>query len=492
MTYKQSMAFQSLMISAGMMTGGAFASGSKPDAKQTLLELKPNIVLIYADDIGYGDFGCYGATQVQTPNIDRLAAKGLRFTDAHSVSSVCTPSRYSLLTGEYAFRKPNTGIASSEEGLLIDPASITLPSMLKRAGYATAIVGKWHLGLGTFPTDFNAELKPGPLEIGFDYAWIMPATGDRVPCVWVENHRVVNLDPSDPIKIDNKVLRGAPESFVNGIPRMGSQTGGKAALWDDEKLALVMAEKTCAFIEKHKNGRFFIQVSTHDSHVPLVTHPQFAGKSDCGLRGDTIVQFDWTVGQIAATLERLGLHENTLILITSDNGGVLEPNGPDKVRGGTKENNKGHLYNGILRGTKYTLYEGGTRVPFILSWPKCVQPGVSDALISQVDLLASFAALTGQKLEKADAPDSVNVLPALLGEKMIGRESLLTQVHVPERVALRKGLWKYIPNNTSYDQRGPELYNLADDLKETRNLAATHPEILSEMSAELAGIMKKQ
>ena len=196
---------------------------------------KPNIVYILADDIGYGDFGCYGATKVKTPNVDKLASQGLRFTDAHAMASVCTPSRYALLTGEYAFRKKGTGIASGIEGLLIEPGRTTVPSLLKRAGYTTGIVGKWHLGLGATPTDYNGEIKPGPLEIGFDYAWIIPATGDRTPCVWVENHRVVGRDPSDPIKLDYSVKRGEPRSLIHGIPRIGEQAGGKAALWDDER-----------------------------------------------------------------------------------------------------------------------------------------------------------------------------------------------------------------------------------------------------------------
>ncbi|MCH5376889.1 MAG: sulfatase-like hydrolase/transferase, partial [Planctomycetes bacterium] len=265
---------------------------------------KPNIIFILADDIGYGDFGCYGAVKVKTPNVDRLASEGLRFTDAHSMASVCTPSRYSFLTGEYAFRKKGTGIASGIEGLLIEPGRVTVPALLKRAGYATGIVGKWHLGLGIRPTDYNGEIKPGPLEIGFDYAWILPATGDRVPCVWVEDHRVVNLDPADPIKLDYSVRRGEPRSFVNGIPRIGEQVGGKAALWDDEQISTVIAAKSCAFIEKHKDERFLLEVATHNIHVPRVPNPQFRGKSDCGVRGDTIVEFDWTVGQVLETLDR--------------------------------------------------------------------------------------------------------------------------------------------------------------------------------------------
>ena len=476
--------------------------------------LPPNIVLILADDIGYGDFGCYGATKVKTPNVDRLASQGLRFTDAHSMASVCTPSRYALLTGEYAFRKKGTGIASGIEGLLIEPGRTTVPSLLKQAGYATGIVGKWHLGLGTRPTDYNGEITPGPLELGFDYAWIIPATGDRVPCVWVENHRVVGLDPADPIQLDYSVRRGAPESFVNGIPRIGRQTGGKAALWKDEEISIVIAAKSCDFIERHQNRPFFLEVATHNIHVPRVPNPKFRGVSQCGVRGDTIVEFDWTAGQVLDTLDRLKLADNTLAILSSDNGGILDSNGPDIEHGGTVETNNGHLFNGVLRGTKGTIWEGGTRLPLITRWPGHVRPGVSGELLCHVDLLASFAALTGQTLPKTAGPDSFNVLPALLGEKLEKpcREYLIEQDNGGNALALRKGPWKFVPGAAKGKagvrvRRKPvpenpaeavakrdfpplvgELYNLADDLSETKNLAAEHPDLVAELSAKLAEI----
>jgi len=461
---------------------------------------RPNIVFIIADDIGYGDFSCYGATKVKTPNVDRLAAQGLRFTDGHSMASVCTPSRYSLLTGEYAFRKPGTGIASGVQGLLIEPGRTTVTSLLKRAGYATGIVGKWHLGLGETPTDYNGEIKPGPLEIGFDYAWIIPATGDRVPCVWVENHRVVNLDPADPIKLDYSVKRGEERSFVKGIPRIGGQTGGKAALWDDENISTVIAEKSCAFIEKHKGEPFFLEVSTHNIHVPRVPNPKFRGKSQCGVRGDCIVEFDWTVGQILETLDRLKLADNTLVILTSDNGGILDNNGPDIEHGiGSPDANNGHLCNGVLRGVKGTVYEGGTRVPFIVRWPARVKPGVSGELVCQVDMLASFAALTGQQLAPKDGPDSFNVLPALLGESSGKpcRDHLIEQANTGNLMAFRQGAWKLIPAGGGGQNRGggglnsrraAQLFNLADDLGESKNVAAEHPKIVAEMSAKLEAL----
>ena len=465
--------FRPLLVSALLAAPLAFAAD------------RPNIVLIYADDIGYGDLGCYGATKVATPNIDKLAAAGLRFTDTHSPAAVCTPSRYSMLTGEYAFRKPGTGIASGIEGLIIDPARTTLPSMLKGAGYATAVIGKWHLGLGTTPTDYNSTIKPGPRELGFDYAWMMPATGDRVPCVWVENDRVVNLDPADPIRLDYSIDRGHPKSYLMGIPRIGGQTGGTAALWKDDEISHVIASKSSEFIDRSAGKPFFLYAATHGIHVPRVPNPQFVGKSNCGVRGDSIVEFDWTVGQILAALERNGLQDNTMVILTSDNGGTNDNNHPDKKHGiGDPDATNGHLPNGVLRGNKGSLFEGGTRVPFIVRWPGRVKQGESSALLSHADLLASLAALTGQAIPAGQAPDSENHLSALLGSKPDGREFLVeVQLGSVKQLALRHGSWKLIPNSSN-----PALYNLADDLAESKNLADDEPKIVARMSAKLAEI----
>jgi arylsulfatase A-like enzyme len=454
----------------------------------------PNVLFILADDIGYGDFGCYGATKVKTPNVDRLASQGLRFTDAHSPSAVCTPTRYAFMTGEYAWRKKGTGILPGIAALIVEPGRVTVPSLLKQADYTTGIVGKWHLGLGPQePTDYNGEIKPGPLEVGFDYCFIIPATGDRTPCVYVENHRVVGLDPKDPIQLDYSVKRGEPRSFVNGIPRIGSQTGGKAALWKDEEIAETLAAKADAFLERNKDKRFFLFLSTHDIHVPRVPHPRFKGTSQAGVRGDTIHSFDWTVGQVLASLARLKLADNTLVIVTSDNGGVLDANGPDIEHGGTVETNNGHLHNGPLRAGKGSPYEGGTRVPFIVRWPGHIKPGVSEALVCHVDMLATVAALTGQKLAEAAGPDSFNVLPALLGEKLDKpcRDHLVEHGNT---LALRKGSWKLIPGNAAGaankkgNGSGDQLYNLAEDIGETNNVAAAHPDLVKEMTALLQRI----
>ena len=304
---------------------------------------KPNIVLIYADDLGYGDVSCYGAKQIQTPNIDRIAREGLRFTDGHSSSATCTPSRYSMLTGEYAFRRRGTGVLPGNAPLIIEPGRPTMASVLKKGGYKTGVVGKWHLGLGGAGMDWNGEIKPGPLELGFDYCFLMPATGDRVPCVYVENHRVVGLVPADPLKVSFREKVGAeptgkehPEllkvhpshghdqTIVNGVSRIGYSTGGKSAQWQDEDMADMFVKKAAAFIEESKEAPFFLFFATHDIHVPRIAHSRFAGKSSMGPRGDVILQLDWCVGELLRALDQHNLTRDTLVIFTSDNGPVVD------------------------------------------------------------------------------------------------------------------------------------------------------------------------
>ena len=326
---------------------------------------KPNIIVILSDDLGYGDVGCYGATRVSTPSIDKLAAEGLRFTDAHTTSATCTPSRYSLLTGEYAFRKKGTGILAGDAALIITPGRTTMPSILKQAGYATGFVGKWHLGLGTGTIDWNAEIKPGPLEIGFDYGFFMPATGDRVPCVYVENHQIVGADPADPIAVNYnhaigdeptgaknpellkmKFSHGHDATIINGISRIGWMTGGHAARWKDEDMADTLNKKACAFIESNKDKPFFLYFATHDIHVPRVPHQRYAGSSACGVRGDVIQQLDNSVREVVETLERLKLADNTLVIFSSDNGPVID----DGYADGSVVNLNGHKPAGPFQG----------------------------------------------------------------------------------------------------------------------------------------------
>lgn len=475
----------------------------------------PNIVYIYADDLGYGDIGCYGATGIKTPNLDRLASQGLRFTDAHAPSATCTPSRYALLTGEYAWRKPGTGILPGDAALIIEPGRPTLPAVLKQAGYTTGCVGKWHLGLGNGGLDWNGELKPGPLEIGFDTCFIMPATGDRVPCVYVKDHHVVGLDPNDPIQVsytrpvgDEPTGKDHPEllkvqtsqghdfTIVNGVSRIGYMSGGRSARWVDQDMAETFNQKANEFIEANRERPFFLYYATHDIHVPRLPSARFLGKSQHGVRGDVIEELDWCVGDVLATLDRLKLTDNTLFIFSSDNGPVVD----DGYADGAIETLGEHKPSGPLRGGKYSPYEGGTRVPFLVCWPGKIKPGVSSALVCQIDLLATFAALTGQAVPLGGGPDSVNLLPALLGKSDQGRDHLVEHANV---LSIRKGSWKLVSGTPGRELpkkaaakkkaagRPAELFDLSKDLGETENVAAKHPDVVKQLTALLDQIRQR-
>ncbi len=448
---------------------------------------KPNIVLIYADDVGWGDVSAYGATKVQTPHIDAVARAGLRFTDGHAAAATCTPSRYALLTGEYAFRKEGTNILPGDAALIVTPGRTTLPSMLQTAGYDTAVVGKWHLGLGRGrePLDWNGELAPGPLDVGFDHAFILPATGDRVPTVYVEDRRVVGLEARDPLRVDYeqrigdeptgklnpellhiKPSHGHADTIVNGISRIGFMAGGRAARWVDEDMADTLTRRAVRFIEASRGGPFFLYFAPHDIHVPRVPHGRFRHQSGCGVRCDALVELDWSVGEITKTLARLGLTNDTIVIVSSDNGPVVD----DGYADGAVADLAGHTPSGPWRGGKYSPFEGGTRVPFIVSWPGTIAPGVSDALVSQVDLLASFAAMLGVELPAGAGPDSVDVHAALLGKSPRGRAHHVAQART---LSLRAGSWKLVEPK--------QLYDLASDPAEATDVAAANPRKLAEM-----------
>lgn len=483
--------------------------------KEDVSSKKPNVIFIYVDDLGYGDLSCYGATAVQTPNVDTLATGGIQFMDAHCTASTCTPSRYSLLTGNYAFRN-NADILPGDAPLIINPEQETIADMFKKGGYTTAVVGKWHLGLGNGSPDWNAIIKPGPLEIGFDYSYLIPATADRVPTVFVENHNVVNLDINDPITVsydkrigsdpigleDGDFLKMTADvqhsgTIVNGISRIGFMSGGHKAYWKDEEFSNILTEKATSFITNHKDKPFFLYFALPDIHVPRAPNSKFVGKTSMGPRGDAIVQMDWVTGQIMGKLKELNLTNNTIIVFSSDNGPVLDDGYTDK----SVLSNGEHKPGGDFKGGKYSAYEAGTRVPTIVYWPGKITPAKSRALLSQVDFFASFAKLIGVKIQnKETAVDSFDMLDVLMGKNKKGRTHMLEEAFT---MSIREGNWKYIAPQTKTTpdwlvnkdiktglQQTPQLYDLSKDPKELNNLAAKQPEKVKVMAAQLSKIMK--
>ena len=499
-----------LVPSVLMVCGSAYAWAEGEPSR-------PNVVLVYADDIGYGDLSCNGACTIRTPNVERLAQAGIRFTNAHSAAATSTPSRYAMLTGEYAWRRSGTGIADGDAGMVIRPDRFTMADLFHGAGYVTGMVGKWHLGLGeeNGTQNWNEKLVPGIGDLGFDYSFAMAATGDRVPCVFVENGNVVNLDPADPIEVSYKhnfpgeptgrdnpeLLRMRPShghdmSIVNGISRIGYMKGGKKALWKDEEIAATLVDKAVAFIEEQKDKPFFLYFATQDAHVPRVPDPRFAGKSGMGPRGDVLLEFDWAVGQILDTLERLGLDGNTIVVVSSDNGPVVDDGYQDQA----VELLGDHKPGGIYRGGKYSLYEAGTRVPCIWSWKNHIEPGqVSDALACQIDWMATFAALLGEQLPEGATPDGCDQSDVWLGKDRKGRKNLVVQNGANNLSLIQDG-WKYIrpgggePYISSVrietgNSGEPQLFDLKNDPSEKKNLAAECPDVLDAMKESLEEIV---
>lgn len=482
---------------------------------------KPNIIVIMADDMGYGDVSAYGATTLSTPNIDRLAAEGQRFTSGYCSASTCTPTRYSFLTGTYAFRRPNTGIAPPNSPAIIQPGTETIASLLRSVGYRTAVIGKWHLGLGgPGGPDWNGDLNPGPGEIGFDTHFLLPTTNDRVPQVYVEDHRVLNLDPKDPLWVGDKKpsedhptgithrqtlkmnwSHGHNSTIHNGISRIGFYTGGHAARFRDEDLADEWVKRSVTWIEANKAAPFFLFFSSHDLHVPRVPHERFQGATTLGPRGDSIMQLDWCVGELLKTLDRLNLTEKTLVVFCSDNGPVLDDGYKDLALG----NIGSHRAAGPFAGGKYSVYEGGTRTPFITRWRGRIAPGVSDEMVCTIDLASSLAALTGATLPDQACLDSMNVIEALLGKPGArGRDHLVQQDNgMRNNYGLRVGNWKLLRHDSklAYNHQVEtrlantkvarfQLFDLSTDPGETTDLYEKRPGIAKRLTDQLAGIIE--
>ncbi len=492
-----------------MLCRCSWPSANKPPIN---LENKPNILLFYVDDLGFGDLSCYGAQGVETPHVDALAQGGLRFTDAHSAAATSTPSWYSLMTGEYAFRR-GARFGGHEVPLLIDTSRTTLPKLLQQAGYATGVIGKWHLGLGNGQVDWNRRVKPGPTEVGFDYSFHLPSTGDRVPTVFLENGNVVGLDRDDPLRVTYRGDLGQTQAtqdnarfvadydhsrtLVNGVGRMGSMTGGAAARWNDEDLPYTLTNRAMEFLYDHQREPFFLFFAFNDIHVPRLPHERFRGQSSMGPRGDAIVQMDWMTGRIMQQLEKLDLAENTLVIFTSDNGPILN----DGYEDFALEMLGNHRPGGPYRGAKYSAFEAGTRVPMIAFWPGNIESGTSSALFSQVDLFSSIAQLVGLETPKGEGGDSEPLMNVLLGRSQQGRAFLLEQSYT---LSIRSQKWKYIepkPAPETYPKwllakkiehglsSTPQLYNLVKDPGEMINVVYDNPEVAEELAARLEAIV---
>lgn len=513
-----------LTLILSMLAAGSLCSAS---ASASTRQAAPNVVLIFADDLGYGDLGCYGATKVDTPNIDRLAAEGRRFTDAHSASAVCTPSRYGLLTGEYPYKadggKGLWGPCPIESPLLIDVETQTIADVFKNKGYDTAVIGKWHLGFGEGENDWQKPLSPGPRDLGFDYYFGMPVVNSAPPYVYVENEHVVGGDPSDPLIFLGRNAENKPVTPITPIPPEASQRtsnrfqGAVEAhkLFNDYEVGTKLTEKATDWIKAREGNPFFMYLATTAVHHPFTPAPRFQGTSEAGPYGDFVHELDWMVGEVMKSLEESGVADNTLVIFTSDNGGMFNS-------GGRVAAELGHRINGDLLGSKFGVWEGGHRVPFIAWWPGKIEAGsVSDQLLMSVDLKATFAALTGQALAASEQKDSIDMLPALIANPS---EPLRTEMVITPRKAshmsLRKGKWMYIPAKSDggftgskpqhhawggpavaalvdtpnsdiengklkADAAPAQLYDLEADPNQTRNLYHEYPELVKEMQAEL-------
>jgi arylsulfatase A len=467
----------------------------------------PNVVILYADDMGYGDLGANNPqSKIPTPHLDRLATEGLRFTDAHSSSGICTPSRYALLTGRHHWRDFH-GIVNSFGKPVFKPDQLTLPEMLRRRGYATACIGKWHLGW-----NWDAIRRPGspPKSIAHgDFDWSRPIPGG--PC----DHGfdtyfgddVINFPPYT--WIENDHVTAAPDTMLADGPANPSEgnwecrPGPARRDWDFHRVLPTLTDRTVAFVRgRRRDPRpFFLYVPLPSPHAPIIPNDAFIGRSQAGAYGDFVVQTDDACGRVLEALRETGLDANTVVVFTADNGAEHYAYARDE--------RFDHWSSGPFRGVKRDLYEGGHHVPFLLKWPGVTKPGtVTDALVSQVDLMATLAAATGTQLPPDAAADSHDLLPWLTGRSHAPPRTALVHNTNPEQYAIRDGAWLLVDGPTGVmeprqrsapaawlekhgyppeDGQPVELYDLAQDVGQRHNLAADHPDKV----AELRGLLDR-
>lgn len=499
----------------------SFGSHPTEPLPAPLNERHPNIVIIYADDLGYGDVSCYNPeSKIATPNIDRLAANGMLFTDAHSAGSICSPSRYSLLTGRFSWRKVD-GIVYPFGLPLIDEDELTLPMVLKEKGYHTALIGKWHLGWhwnwkgGTRPPeeqivaggnslvtpellDFDQPVTGGAMGAGFDY-YFGQDVPNFPPYAWMENGVFLSKDLVQ-VKAEN-LGSVAFRGYIHG-------DGPGEADWEFDQVMPTLTKRAVDYINERGNTKepFFLMFSTTSPHTPVVPEEKFHSQSQAGYYGDYIVQLDDEVGRIVRALEETRLIDNTLIIFTSDNG-------PEAIVNDVIVEH-GHVSMGPLRGVKWDIYEGGHRIPCIVQWPGVVAPGtVSDALVSQVDIMGTFASLTGYELPPKSAEDSYDLLPLFKQHSTTSpRSSIVHSAGTgnPIIYAIRHHNWILIDSSSGRIQWGrrmwfndyeiemgvvphkdpAELFDLSVDLGQRNNLYATEPQKAKELKALMNRILK--
>ncbi|MFN0111940.1 MAG: sulfatase family protein [Blastocatellia bacterium] len=478
------------------LSAPTFAQGRK-DAAQ-----KPNVVVILADDFGYGSTNAYGADPklVRTPNLDRLAKEGRRFTDANTTSSVCSPTRYALMTGRYAWRTSlKFGVLPWSAPLHIETTRPNLAALFKKHGYQTAAIGKWHLGYGTGKPDYTSDLKPGPLELGFDYHFAVPSNHGDVTGVFIENHGVAGLRSTNVVPIER--LNQNNNRFL----------GLDAPQREDEEVMETLTDKSIGFIEKRDKAKpFFLYYTPVAVHEPVTPSKRTAGSSAAGPYGDWIHELDRSIGRLLDALDKQGLTKDTLILFTADNGGVVNRGNARLAAHTGRAQDAGLKINGELRLGKHSVFQGGFQVPYLVRWPGKVAAGsVSDEPLSLVDTYATLSALLGEKLPAKElaAEDSYNMLPAWLEKKTGKKTKAQLRPHVITHsadgtFAIREGKWKWIEGRepsakavggraVRADEMNPQLYDLQADRAESKDAIAQQADVVKRLSALLKQIRQQ-